>query len=138
MDEFLSALISYFHAATLMPAEVLTSDTDREKTYQVDLPATPNNVVCMINYRTEIGGLGLKEVGVKRIQIIVRNDSQKVAFNIVNSVYLHLLQLTGNITDISVKYFGIFDVKAGPVNAGMDTDGRHLWSLSFPVKVNLY
>lgn len=138
MDEFLSALIAFFYSATLIPAEVLTADTDRAKTYQADLPATPNNVVCMINYRTEIGGLGLKEVGVKRIQIIVRNDSQKAAYNVVNGVYLHLLQLTGNITDISAKYFGIFDIKAGPVNAGMDADGRHLWSLSFPVKVNLY
>lgn len=138
MDEFLSALIAYFYSATLIPAEVLSTDTDREKTYQVELPATPNNVVCFINYRTEIGGLGCKEVGVKRIHVIARNESQKGAYDVVNGIYLHLLKLTDNVTAISVKYFGIFDIKAGPVNAGMDSDGNHLWSLSFPVKVNLY
>jgi len=138
MDEFLQALIKFMSVAGIVPPEVTPSDTDREKSYLGSLPTTPDKVVMFKTYYTNIASLTPKNVGVKYIQVISRAASEKVAFDQIQQVYLFLLKRPEFIENISSKYWCIFDVRNGPIPLLADKQGRHIWSLSFPVKTNLY
>lgn len=140
MDEFLQLLIKYFNSYNLVPPEVQSTDigADREKSYLYDLPETPDNVVVFKNYSTKHASLQVKNVGVKRIQIIVRNKSQKQAFEIIQGLYYFLLQRPESIEELNSKTWAIFDCKRGPTKITIDEKHRHIWSLSFPVTTNLF
>ena len=138
MDEFLTALVKFLSDNNIVPPEVKSADTDREKTYFVSLPAKPDNVVTFNVYRTTIASLTPKQVGVKRVQVLARNKSRKAAFNQIQKLYMFLLQRPEFIENISPTQWVIFDVREGPIELDQDDRGNHIWSLSFPVKTNLF
>ena len=71
-DNFISELVTYLAAQNLMPREVTSSDTDREKTYLFELPKDPDNVFVINTYLTRHASIAPKDVGVHYIQILVR------------------------------------------------------------------
>lgn len=138
MDEFLSSLVAWLADQNIVPPELKPSDTNKEKTYLVDMPANPVNVVVFNNYKTSIASLTPKQVGVKRIQVLVRNKSQKAAYLQIHKIYQFLLNRPEFIEYITPTQWVIFDVKEGPIKLLQDDKGSHIWSLSFPVKTNLF
>ena len=134
MDPFISLLITFLASNGLIPPEVLPEDVDRQKTYLEDIPEDPDNVVVVKTYRTEHASMVGKEACIKRLQVIVRNVSNKEAFNIINNLYKFLLIRPEPIEYISATQWVIFDITAGPINLGRDDKGRAQWAFSFPAK----
>lgn len=145
MDEFLQQLIAYLVTKGVVPPEVQSTDVNREKSYLHDLPSKtddPNFVFVFRNYLTRHASLVAKNVGVKYIQVLVRSDSQKQAFDAIQKLYLYLLEASDVSSEV-IQYltptvWAVFDCQRGPVKLDIDDRGRHIWSLSFPVKTNLY
>lgn len=146
MDDFLHLLIAYFAENGVAPPEVKSTDTNREKSYLYDLPDSkddPDNVFVFRNYHTRHASLVAKNVGVKYIQVLVRNRSQKMAFEHIQKLYLFLLRQSDIEQNEVIHYlnsstWAIFDCNEGPIKIQIDERGRHIWGLSFPVKTNLY
>lgn len=146
MDEFLQLLIAYFATNNVAPPEVQATDTNREKSYLYDLPDRkddPNHVFVFRNYFTRHASLVAKNVGVKYVQVLVRAESQKQAFDDLQKLYLFLLAKSDVEQDEVIQYlntttWAIFDCQEGPIKVQIDERGRHIWGLSFPVKTNLY
>lgn len=138
MDTFLSLLVKWLADQNIVPPELKSTDTNKEKTYLVDMPASPTNVVVFINYKTSIASLTPKQVGVKRIQVLVRNKSQKAAYLQIYKIYQCLLNRPEFIEYLDPDHWVIFDVKEEPVKLSQDDKGNHIWSFSFPVKTNLF
>ncbi len=146
MDEFLRLLIAYFATNNVAPPEVQATDTNREKSYLHDLPDgkdDPNHVFVFRNYFTRHASLVAKNVGVKYVQVLVRAESQKQAFDDLQKLYLFLLTKSGIEQGEVIQYlntttWAIFDCQEGPIKVQIDERGRHIWGLSFPVKTNLY
>jgi hypothetical protein len=138
MDPFLVALIAWLAASDIVPPMMTPSDTDLQKSYLYSLPDAPDKVVAFRNYYTNSPSVVPKQVGVKYIQVTFRDVTQKGAFEAVQKLYMFLLQRPEPIDWISDKYYCIFDVRNGPIPLSDDEKGRHRWSLSFPVKTNLY
>ena len=146
MDEFLRLLIAYFETNNVAPPEVQATDTHREKSYLHDLPDgkdDPNHVFVFRNYFTRHASLVAKNVGVKYVQVLVRAESQKQAFDDLQKLYLFLLTKSDIEQGEVIQYlntttWAIFDCQEGPIKVQIDERGRHIWGLSFPVKTNLY
>jgi hypothetical protein len=146
MDEFLRLLIAYFATNNVAPPEVQATDTNREKSYLHDLPDgkdDPNHVFVFRNYFTRHASLVAKNVGVKYVQVLVRAESQKQAFDDLQKLYLFLLTKSDIEQGKVIQYlntttWAIFDCQEGPIKVQIDERGRHIWGLSFPVKTNLY
>lgn len=146
MDEFLRLLIAYFATNNVAPSEVQATDTNREKSYLHDLPDgkdDPNHVFVFRNYFTRHASLVAKNVGVKYVQVLVRAESQKQAFDDLQKLYLFLLTKSDIEQGEVIQYlntttWAIFDCQEGPIKVQIDERGRHIWGLSFPVKTNLY
>jgi len=146
MDEFLRLLIAYFATNNVAPPEVQATDTNREKSYLHDLPDgkdDPNHVFVFRNYFTRHASLVAKNVGVKYVQVLVRAESQKQAFDDLQKLYLFLLAKSDIEQGEVIQYlntttWAIFDCQEGPIKVQIDERGRHIWGLSFPVKTNLY
>lgn len=146
MDEFLRLLIAYFATNNVAPPEVQATDTNREKSYLHDLPDSkddPDHVFVFRNYFTRHASLVAKNVGVKYVQVLVRAESQKQAFDDLQKLYLFLLTKSDIEQGEVIQYlntttWAIFDCQEGPIKVQIDERGRHIWGLSFPVKTNLY
>ena len=142
--DFLKELISFLNLSTdsdgnpIVPPEVTSEDTDREKSYLMDLPKDPTNVYVFRLYNTKVPTLVNKQAGVHYVQVIVRNKSANKAYANINRIWHFLLQRPNLIEDINDHRWCIFDVKSGPVKLECDHKGNHLWSLSFPVTTKLY
>lgn len=142
--DFLHELILYLsqqkdsEGVYIIPPEVTDADVDREKTYLVDLPATPDNVYVFNAYDIQLPSLTPKSVGVIRIQLQVRNIKQAVAISNIYRVWNFLINRADFIEDISSTRWVIFDVKQGPGKLGVDEKGNHIWTFSFPVTTQLY
>lgn len=75
MEEFLHVFVAFLAAAKVIPPEVTSEDTEREKTYLQSLPDDPDNVYCFRIYDGALPTLTDKQAGVYRIQATVRNLS---------------------------------------------------------------
>lgn len=142
--DFLKDLIAFFNSCVddenvvICPPEVQADDIEREKSYLFDLPKEPENVYVFKEYNTKVPTLVDKQAGVRYVQIIVRNRSNKMAYANINRIWKFLLKRPELIEDINDHRWCIFDVRNGPVKLENDTKGNYLWSLSFPVTTNLY
>ena len=141
---FLKDLIIFFNSCKddddipICPPEIQVEDIDREKSYLFDLPTEPENVYVFKEYNTKVPTLVDKQFGVRYVQIIVRNKSNKIAYANINRIWKFLLKRPDFIEDINEHRWCIFDIRSGPVKLENDTKGNYLWSLSFPVTTNLY
>jgi hypothetical protein len=136
---FLNDLVAFFASKNLMPSEIASSDTDREKTYMQYLPAEPANVWCIKIYDAIVPPLVGKQAGVYRIQVTVRNKSHKTAFNNIYALWQFLINRPDFIEAITVDgYYVIFDAQNGPIPAGQDEKGNYLYTLNFPVKTKMF
>lgn len=143
MDDFLQALIKFLYDNDVAPAEVTITDASLEKSYMYDLPESPDHVFVFRTYQTIHASLIAKNVGVKYIQVLVRDKQQKTAFADIQKLYeflLHISDVEQNevIQDLINGYWAIFDCTNGPVKIQIDEHGRHVWGLSFAVKTNIY
>lgn len=142
--DFLRDLITFFNSYTddenvaICPPEVQVNDIEREKSYLFDLPTEPENVYVFKEYNVKVPTLVDKQAGVRYVQVIVRNRSNKIAYANINRLWKFLLKRPEFIEDINDHRWCIFDVRSGPVKMENDTKGNYLWSLSFPVTTNLY
>lgn len=134
---FLNDLVAFFAANGVMPAEVTSSDTDREKTYLQYLPAEPDNVWCVKIYDADVPTLVGKQAGVYRIQIISRNKSHGTVFNNIYALWQFLINRPELIEDMD-DYYVIFDAQNGPIPTGQDDKGNYLYTLNFPVKTKMF
>lgn len=142
--DFLKELIQFLNKSTdesgvpIVPPEVSSEDNDREKSYLDSLPSEPNNVYVFKIYNTKVASLVNKQAGVHYVQLIVRNESNKQAYQNIERVWKFLLNRPEFIEDINPNRWVIFDVRSGPIKIQTDEKGNHLWSLSFPVKTSLF
>ncbi len=134
---FLNDLVAFFATNGVMPAEVTSSDTNREKTYLQYLPAEPDNVWCAKIYDTDVPSLVGKQAGVYRIQIIARNKSHGTVFNNIYKLWQFLINRPEFIETINGNYV-IFDAQQGPIPTGQDEKGNYLYTLNFPVKTKMF
>lgn len=135
---FIKTLANFLATSDIIPPLVTPEDMDREKTYEITLPDSPDNVYVITQYDTDIASMVAKNVCVAHIQIIIRNTSQGVVFSQMEKLHQFLLDRPEPIEDITDSTWCIFDVRKGPISLGQDAQGRYLWSLSFPVKTNIF
>lgn len=134
---FLNDLVEFFADNDVMPPEVTPQDTDREKTYLQNLPATPDKVCCVRLYDTDLPTLANKQTGVYRIQVIMRNRNHTTVFDDIYKLWKFLINRPEYIEDLN-DYFVIFDAQKGPIPLGQDEKGNYLYSLNFPVKTKMF
>lgn len=134
---FLNDLVAFFASNNVMPAEVTSSDTNREKTHLQYLPAEPDNVWCAKIYDTDVPTLVGKQAGVYRIQVIARNKSHSKVFNDIYKLWQFLINRPELIEDLN-GYYVIFDAQNGPIPSGQDDKGNYLYTLNFPVKTKMF
>jgi hypothetical protein len=138
MDEVMKLLVKFFAQHSVAPPEVTPEDTDREKTYLVDLPERPDAVFLFRETSARQSKIVGKNVTVKRIQCIVRSRSQTTAYERIHRLYLFLLQRVAEIEELNSNHWMILDCSRGPQKHSIDEEGRHLWSLTFVMTVNLF
>ena len=138
MEEFLHVFVAFLAAAKVIPPEVTSEDTEREKTYLQSLPDDPDNVYCFRIYDGALPTLTDKQAGVYRIQATVRNHSQTQALANVSTLWRFLIARPEFIEDIGNGYWVIIDAQSVPIPVGRDEKGNYLYTLNFPVKTKMY
>jgi len=136
MLEFLKAFALWLHEHDILPREVEASDAEvdrNDKTYLMNLPEDAPNVFCIRQYNMRLAPLVAKEACVRYIQIIVRNENHERAIQDSEKIFQFLKIRPDFIEDISPEYWVIIDCNAGPVKLDEDSQGRYLYSLSFPI-----
>ena len=126
-------LIAYFAQQGLAPPEVQPDDTDREKTYLVDLPEDPDNIFLFRETSSRVSRIHpiLKRGSVKRLQCIIRNTNQGEAFAKIEALYKFIIRDRDEmIEELNSEYKMILDCSRGPWKLSIDEKGRHLWSLA--------
>lgn len=138
MVDFLKALVSFLAANGVLPPEVTSIDTNREKTYLQTLPDEPPKAYCVRIYDGALPTLVDKQAGVYRVQVMVRNPKQSEALADVTKLWRFLINRPEPIEDINPTTWVIFDVQSVPIPLGRDEKGNYLYSLNFPVKTSMY
>lgn len=136
MLEFLKAFVEWLHSYDLIPREVVDTDEglDRnDKTYLMNLPEDVPNVVCVRQYNMRLAPLVAKDACVRYIQIIVRNENHSQAIQDSEKVFQFLKHRPDFIEDMTPDYWVIIDCNSGPIKLDEDSQGRYLYSLSFPI-----
>jgi hypothetical protein len=136
MLEFLRVFVAWLNAQGIIPREVVDTDLgdDRNnKTYLMNLPEDVPNVVCVRQYNMRLAPLVAKDACVRYIQIIVRNERHEKTIQDSEKIFQFLKIRPEYIEDISPNYWVIIDCTAGPVKMDEDSQGRYLYSLSFPI-----
>lgn len=125
----------------VLPPEVTSKDVtdkEREKTHLQTLPDAPAKACAVRWYDTSVSTLVGKQVGVYRIQVLMRNPKHGEVLKDIEALWKFLLNRPEPIEDINEKRWVIFDVQSGPVPLGQDEKGNYLYSLNFPVKTQLF
>ena len=136
MLEFLKTFINWLNSQGILPREVQDTDLgeDRnDKTYLMNLPEDAPNVICIRQYNMRLAPLVAKDACVRYMQIIVRNMRHDIAIQESEKIFQFLKDRPEYIEDISPDYWVIIDCINGPVKMDEDSQGRYLYSLSFPV-----
>ena len=136
--EFLQALVAFFAANDVLPAEVTPSDTNREKTYLQNLPEEPHKAYCVRIYDADLPTLVDKQAGVFRVQVLMRNKIHAAVMADAYKLWRFLINRPELIEDISEEYWAIFDVLQGPNPLGRDEKGNYLYSLNIPIKTKMF
>lgn len=136
--DFLHAFIAWLASFGVLPPEVLASDADREKTYLVYLPDSPDKAVSVRIYDGMLPSLAGKQAGVFRIQVLMRNPSHAEVANDIFTLWQFLCDRPEYIEDISPNYWVIIDTQTPPIPAGRDDKGNYLYSLNFPVTTKMF
>lgn len=136
MLEFLKAFTAWLHAQDVIPAEVKETDIGEDrnnKTYLMNLPEDVPNVFCVRQYNMRLSPLVAKDACVRYIQIIVRNENHAKAITDSEKVFQFLKVRPDFIEDMDDNYWVIIDCTNGPAKMDEDSQGRYLYSLSFPI-----
>lgn len=136
MLEFLRAFARWLHAENIIPAEVEVSATGEDrnnKTYLMNLPEDVPNVICVRQYNMRLAPLVAKDACVRYIQIIVRNENHEKAITDSEKIFQFLKVRPDFIEDMDENYWVIIDCTNGPAKMDEDSQGRYLYSLSFPI-----
>lgn len=136
MLEFLKAFTAWLYSQDIIPREVQDTDIgdDRNnKTYLMNLPEDVPNVFCVRQYNMRLASLVAKDTCVRYIQIIIRNDNHAQAIMDSEKIFQCLKVRPDFIEDMDDKYWVIIDCINGPVKMDEDSQGRYLYSLSFPI-----
>lgn len=136
MLDFLKAFILWLNGENILPIEVLDTDQGEDrnnKTYLMNLPEDVPNVFCVRQYNMRLAPLVSKDACVRYIQIIVRNENHKKAIEDSEKIFQFLKDRPDFIEDIDDNYWVIIDCINGPVKMDEDSQGRYLYSLSFPI-----
>jgi len=136
--EFIKALVAFFAANGVLPAEVTPSDTNREKTYLQNLPDAPTKAYCVRIYDADVPSLVDKQAGVYRVQVLMRNKNHAAVMADMYKLWRFLLNRPELVEDISEEYWAIFDVRTGPNPLGQDEKGNYLYSLNIPIKTKMF
>lgn len=136
MLEFLKAFVVWLNGQEILPKEVEETDMgdDRNnKTYLMNLPEDVPNVFCVRQYNMRLAPLVAKDACVRYIQIIVRNERHERAILDSEKIFQFLKNRPDFIEDMDDNYWVIIDCDSGPVKMDEDSQGRYLYSLSFPI-----
>ena len=136
MLEFLKAFVVWLNGQEILPKEVEETDMgdDRNnKTYLMNLPEDVPNVFCVRQYNMRLAPLVAKDACVRYIQIIVRNERHERAILDSEKIFQFLKNRPDFIEDMDDNYWVIIDCNSGPVKMDEDSQGRYLYSLSFPI-----
>lgn len=136
MLEFLKVFALWLNSNGIIPREVIDTDLgdDRNnKTYLMNLPEDAPNVYCIRQYNMRLAPLVAKDACVRYIQIIVRNMRHDKAMQEIEKIFQFLKDRPDFIEDISPEYWVIIDCTNGPAKLSEDSQGRYLYSLSFPI-----
>lgn len=136
MLDFLKAFITWLNLEGIIPKEVKETDIGEDrnnKTYLMNLPEDVPNVICVRQYNMRLSSLIAKDACVRYIQIIVRNENHEKAILDSEKIFQFLKVRPNFIEDIDDKYWVIIDCTNGPAKLDEDSQGRYLYSLSFPV-----
>lgn len=136
--EFLQALVAFFAANGVLPAEVTPSDTNREKTYLQNMPEEPHKAYCVRIYDADLPTLVDKQAGVFRVQVLMRNKKHAPVMADAYKLWRFLINRPELVEDISPEYWAIFDVRQGPNPLGQDEKGNYLYSLNIPIKTKMF
>lgn len=136
MLEFLTAFSKWLNLQGIIPEEVKETDIGEDrnnKTYLMNLPEDVANVFCVRQYNMRLASLIAKEACVRYIQIITRNENHAKAMEDSNTIFQFLKERPSFIEDMDDHYWVIIDCINGPVKLDEDSQGRYLYSISFPV-----
>lgn len=136
MLEFLHAFVDWLASQGIIPRELSESDIGDErnnKTHLQNLPEDVPNAICVRQYNMRLSSLVAKDACVRYIQIIARHEKHVTAISQIEKVFQFLKKRPENIEDISPSYWVIIDCVNGPEKLEEDSQGRYLYSLSFPV-----
>lgn len=136
MLEFLKAFVLWLNSQGIIPREVVDTDmgNDRnDKTYLMNLPEDVPNVFCVRQYNMRLAPLVAKDACVRYIQIIVRNENHQKASQDSEKIFQFLKIRPDFIEDMDDNYWVIIDCTNGPAKMDEDSQGRYLYSLSFPI-----
>lgn len=136
MLEFLKAFAAWLYSHDIIPVEVTSNDTGtnrNNKTYLMNLPEDVPNVFCIRQYNMRLAPLVAKEACVRYIQIIVRNEKHNQAIQDSEKIFQFLKHRPDFIEDMPPDYWVIIDCNSGPTKLDEDSQGRYLYSLSFPI-----
>lgn len=136
MLEFLKAFALWLNSQEIIPKEVTDTDIGQDrnnKTYLMNLPEDVPNVFCIRQYNMRLAPLVAKGACVRYIQIIVRNENHEQAILDSEKIFQFLKIRPDFIEDMDDKYWVIIDCTNGPVKMDEDSQGRYLYSLSFPI-----
>lgn len=130
--------MAYLHLNGVLPAEVQSADTDREKTYLMSLPAEPDKAYCASIYDGELPPMFIKQAGLFRVQILMRNPVHAEVLAEITALWTFLVQLPEPFIDITETRWAIVDCQQVPLYVGQDKKGNHLYSLNFPVTTKIF
>lgn len=136
MLEFLKALVAWLNAQGIIPAEVTETDIEEDrnnKTYLMNLPEDVPNVFCIRQYNMRLSSLIAKDVCVRYIQIIVRDEKHAQAMQSIEKVFQFLKNRPDFIEEMDDNYWVIIDCNNGPVKIDEDSQGRYMYSLSLSI-----
>ena len=139
--DFVRKLIAFLADNGVLPPEVTSSDkteVERQKTYLQTLPDSPAKAYCVRWYDTNVSSVVNKQVGIYRIQVMMRNPKHGEVLREIEALWKFLLQRPEPIEDITDDCWVIFDIQSGPIPLGQDDKGNYLYSLNFPVKTQLF
>ena len=98
--EFVRALVAFLSKNGVLPPEVTSSDVaekEREKTYLQALPDAPAKAYCVRWYDTSVSTLVNKQVGVYRIQVLMRNPKQGELLTEIEALWRFLLHKVASV-----------------------------------------
>lgn len=136
MLEFLQAFAKWLNLQGLIPVEVTDTDIGEDrnnKTYLMNLPEDVPNVVCVRQYNMRLSSLVAKDACVRYIQIIIRDENHAKAISDSEKIFQFLKIRPDFIEDMDENYWVIIDCNNGPAKMDEDSQGRYLYSLSFPI-----